>query len=102
MLDNLINLIRENAGDGILDNNAIPKEKNEQAVQTAGNSIISTLQNALAGGKLSDILGYFKSGGSGSHGVVQEATDNYAQDLQKNVGLNEADAQYTLSISPPA
>lgn len=24
-----------------------------------------------------------------------KATDNYAQDLQKNVGLNEADAQYT-------
>ncbi len=34
MFDNLINLVRKNAGDGILNNNAIPNDKNEQAVQT--------------------------------------------------------------------
>jgi len=47
MLDNLINLIRGNSNDAIVNNNAIPNEKNEQAVQTAGTSIMSTLQNAI-------------------------------------------------------
>ena len=93
MFDNLINLVRENAGDGILNNKAIPNDKNEQAVQTAGTSIMSTLQNALSGGRLSDVLGFFKGGGSGSHDIVKEATNNYAKDLQTNVGLNEAEAQ---------
>lgn len=95
MLDNLINLIRENVGNSS-SNNPIPQEKNEQAVQTAGTSIVATLQNALSGGRLSDVLGFFKEGGngaSGSHGIVQEATDNYAQNLQTDVGLSEAEAQ---------
>lgn len=52
MFDKLIDLVRQNSGDGILNNNAIPNEKNEQAVQGAGNSIIATLQSALAGGKI--------------------------------------------------
>lgn len=91
MLDNLMDLVRQNAGDGILNNKSIPNEKNEQAVQGAGNSIMSTLQNALAGGKLNDVLGFFKGGGDS--GIVDEATGNYARDLQQNMGLNESDAQ---------
>ena len=101
MFDKLLSLIRENAGNGIINNNAIPNEKNEQAVETAGRSIIATLQNALAGGRLSDVLGFFKGGGSGSHGIVEEATNNYAQDLQTNVGLSEADALDTANKVVP-
>ncbi len=92
MFDKLIDLVRQNAGDGILNNKAIPNEKNEQAVQGAGNSIMATLQNALAGGKIQDVLGYFKGGGSDGE-IVKEATGNYSKDLQHNLGLNESDAQ---------
>ena len=93
MFDNLINLIRGNSDEGIINNNAIPNEKNEQAVQTAGTSIMATLQNALSRGRLNDVLSYFKSGGSASHEIVKEATSNYAKDLQTNIGLNETQAQ---------
>ena len=96
MFDKLIALVRQNAGDGILNNSAIPNEKNEQAVQGAGNTIIATLQNALAGGKIKDVLGYFQSGGTSS-GIVQEATGNYAKELQQNMGLNESDAHNAAS-----
>jgi len=92
MLDKLMDLVRQNAGDGILNNNAIPNEKNDQAVEGAGNSIMATLQNALSSGKLNDVLSYFKTGGTESP-VVQEATGNYARDLQQNLGLNEPDAR---------
>ena len=96
MFDKLIDLVRQNASDGILNNNAIPNEKNEQAVQGASNSIVATLQNALAGGKIKDVLGYFQSGGTSS-GIVQEATGNYAKELQQNMGLNESDAHNAAS-----
>ena len=92
MLDKLMNLVRQNADDGIVNNKAIPNEKNEQAVQTAGTSIMATLQNALSGGKIQDVLGYFKNGGNQSP-IVQEATGNYAKDLQQSIGLNESEAQ---------
>jgi hypothetical protein len=92
MLDNLTNLVRQNAGKAVIDNPAIPNEKNEQAVETAGKSIMSTLQNALSGGKINDVLGFFKNGRSGAPEIVQEATTNYASDLQIKLGLNTEQA----------
>jgi len=103
MFDNLINLIRGNSDEGIINNKAIPNEKNEQAVQTAGTSIISTLQNALSSGRISDVLSYFKGAGTGSHDIVKEATNNYAQELQTNVGLNATEAQdAAIKVVPQA
>ena len=92
MLENLINLVRQNAGSAVINNPAVPNEKNEEAVQTASGSILSTLQNALSGGKITDVLGYFKNGKSGSPEIVQQATDNYANDLQNKIGLNPQEA----------
>jgi hypothetical protein len=97
MFENLINLVRQNAGDAVINNPAIPNEKNEEAVETASGSIISTLKNALAGGKLNDVLGFFKKGVAGSPALVQEATNNYAQDLQNKLGLAPAEATKTAA-----
>ena len=92
MLENLINLVRQNAGDAVINNPSIPNEKNEEAVETAGNSILSTLKKALTNGRLNDVLGFFKNGQQGSPGLVREATNNYAQDLQNNLGIEPAEA----------
>src|SRR5688572_17564816 len=101
MIDKLINLIRQHAGDGIINNNAIPNEKNETAVETAGTSIMATLKNALAGGRIQDVLGFFKSGNPQSESIVQEATTNYANDLQSNIGISEAAATAAASQVVP-
>ena len=93
MLENLINLVRQNAGDAVINNPSIPNEKNEEAVKDAGGSIMSTLQKALAGGKITDVLGYFKNGNSASPEIVKDATDNYANDLQTKLGLDTEKAQ---------
>ncbi len=92
MFENLINLVRQNAGDAVISNPSIPNEKNEVAVETAGSSIMTTLKNALSGGRLNEVLGFFKKGKQGSPALVQEATDNYAHDLQNNLGLAPAEA----------
>lgn len=97
MLDQLINLIRKNSGDGIENNSNIPNEKNEVAVQNAGTSIMATLQNALAGGKIGDVLDYFKNGGSNNDPIVKEATTNYANELQNNLGLGAQEANDAAS-----
>lgn len=93
MIDNLQNLVRQNAGDAVINNPAIPNEKNDVAVSEAGNSIFSTLKNALGQGKIREVLNYFKGGSSaGSGEVVQEATTHYAQQLQNNLGVNAQEA----------
>ncbi len=92
MFENIINLVRQNADKAVINNPAVPNEKNEEAVETAGNSIMSTLKNALSGGRLNDVLGFFKNGQQGSPQLVQEATDNYAQELQSKMHLSPAEA----------
>ena len=101
MFDNLINLVRQNAGDAVISNPSIPNEKNEEAVKTAGNSIVDTLKNALSGGRLNDVLGFFKNGKQGSPELVNEATNNYAQDLQSKLGVAPAEAQKTAKELVP-
>ena len=94
MLDNLLNLVRKNSGDAVENNSAIPNEKNEAAVQDAGNSIVNTLKTALAGGKMNDVLSYFKAGNANPDmPIVKDATVNYANDLQNNYGLDSSNAQ---------
>ena len=93
MFDKLIDLVRQNSNDAVISNPAIPNEKNEVAVEQAGSSILGTLKNALSGGRLNEVLGYFKGGASTSPEIVEEATGNYAQDLQNKLGLDPAEAQ---------
>src|SRR5688572_29969326 len=101
MLDKLINLIRQHAGDSIINNPSIPNDRNEMAVETAGTSILDTLKNALAGGRLNDVLGYFKQGQAGSPGLVREATDNYSHELQNKLGIPVTTANQTASATIP-
>ena len=92
MLDQIIDLIRKNAGGAVVDNPAISNDKNESAIQQGGSSIIDTLKSALASGRINDVLGYFKNGGSGDNELVKEATNNYSTDLQNKFGLDEKEA----------
>ena len=80
---------------------SIPNEKNEEAVETAGGSIMSTLKNALSGGRIKDVLGFFKNGRQGSPELVQEATDNYANDLQTKLGVAPAEANKAAAALVP-
>jgi hypothetical protein len=90
MLDNLINLIRENAGSSIINNPAIPNERNEEAIATAGNSIAGGLQNMLGSGGIKDVLNLF--GGQGidmnNNPVVNNVSGNVIQDLMQKFNLD--------------
>jgi hypothetical protein len=92
MLEALFNLIRENAGDTIINNPAIPNERNEEAVQDAGNSVVSSLQNALSGGNVKDVMKIFSGHTDVSNPVVQDATSNLSQRLSGKYGVDGSQA----------
>ena len=93
MLDNLLNLVKQQAGDAIINNPAIPNQHNEEVVQEAGNSVVDTLKNALSGGQMNDVLGMFANGQtSADNPVVQQATGNFMERLQSKFGLNNTQA----------
>ena len=50
MFDNLLKLVQENAGDAIINNSAIPNEKNNLAVNETTASIFNTLKSQANGG----------------------------------------------------
>jgi hypothetical protein len=93
MLDNLINLIKQNAGDEIINNPAIPNERNEEAVRETSDSIVGTLKNALAGGNFNDVMKMFAKGkADNDNPVVQQASGDLTNRLQNNFGLGQQQA----------
>lgn len=55
MLENLKELVRKYAGDAIINNPAIPNERNEEAVTDASTSILEGLKNAVSNGNTDDV-----------------------------------------------
>jgi hypothetical protein len=52
MLDNLLQLVKENASEAIINNPAIPNERNDEAISLASNGIFEGLKDKLSGGGL--------------------------------------------------
>jgi hypothetical protein len=71
MLDQLIHLVKEHAGDAIINNPAIPNEKNDAAISETAGGIMNALQNQLKGGSLESLTGFFQTGGNNSAVVTQ-------------------------------
>jgi uncharacterized protein YidB (DUF937 family) len=92
MLDNLINLVKEHAGDAIVNNPAIPNEKNDDAIKTTGESILNSLKSQAAGGDMSSLMNMFKGGDAASSPVANAVQGNVAADLAKKFGLDSGAA----------
>lgn len=94
MLEELQNLIRQHAGDAIINNPAIPNEKNDEAVSDASNAIVAGLKGAVANGNVDGVVDLFKNGATsaGSSPVTHNITAGYAQDLIHKFGLDHGQA----------
>jgi len=90
MLENLLNLIKENAGDAIINNPAIPNERNDAACETAANSIFTGLQGAIKQGGLNSITELFQQGGNvTSHPAVKNIESNLSGEMMQKFGLDK-------------
>lgn len=101
MLDNLLNLVKEHAGDAIIDNPAIPNEKNDVAIQSATHSIVDTLKTQVAAGKLDSVLDLFKGNQVNASGITAMIQSNAAGDLMQKIGIDQAQASQVVSTLLP-
>jgi hypothetical protein len=90
MLENLIQLIKENAGDAIINNPAIPNEHNDAAVETTATSIVDSLKEKLGSGGLDSITSLFQGGESA--GVINSISSSAAGNLMSKFGIDSAAA----------
>ncbi|RYY30934.1 MAG: DUF937 domain-containing protein [Chitinophagaceae bacterium] len=89
MLDNLINLVKQYAGDEVNNNPAIPEDKKGAVVEETSNSITGSLQNMASGGGLNDLLAMFtKQGPSPAGNVSQQISGDVVSNLTNKVGLD--------------
>ncbi len=90
MIENLNSLVKENADATIINNTAIPNERNEEAVQEASTAIEDSLKTSLSGGNVKEVVNLFNSTGDNvtANPVTQQATGNFMDRLQKRFGLD--------------
>ena len=93
MFENLLNLVKEHAGDAIVKNNAIPNEHNDTAIQTTATSIMESLKGQVAGGNISDLAGLFKGNtGAASNGMMSNISGDVVKNLMAKLGIDNAAA----------
>lgn len=93
MLDQILKLVKENSGDAIVNNPAIPNERNDEAIQTTAQSLLKSLQGQAAGGNLNAVMDIFKGGGAASSSpLVNNLNSGVAGELMKKLGIDNAAA----------
>lgn len=108
MLDQLLNLIQQQGQQTVVENPAIPNQFNQQVLGEAGNSILGGLQQALAGGGLSQVMNMFSQGGSGggigsllSNPMVQGIIQQFSGTLTNQFSVSPDQAgQVSQSLIP--
>lgn len=101
MLDNLINLVKEHAGDAIVKNPAIPNEHNDAAISSVANSIMGTLKGQATSGNVSGIMDLFKGGDISKSAVTNSISQNAIGDLTKKFGIDSNAAGSIVSSLLP-
>ena len=110
MLENLFNLIKEHGTDAVINNPAVPNEKNEAVLADATHSVADGLQGELAGGGLQNILSLFSGSGNTVSGgsllnnpIVSNIIRNFKDKLTGNHGIaNEQATSIASNLIPNA
>ncbi|MEP6746449.1 MAG: hypothetical protein ABJB86_01915 [Bacteroidota bacterium] len=94
MLENLLDLIKQNAGSAIVNNPAIPDQHNDAAISEAGSSIMDGLKKMISSGNTQDVvnLSNHQGGDIANTPAVQQISGGFIQNLMGKFGLGEGAA----------
>ncbi len=88
MFDNLLQLVRDNAGSAIINNSAIPNEHNDAAIATAAIGIMNHLKGLVNNDGVEALSSLFQNNTTHQHAVVADMTTTIAGNLMHKFGLN--------------
>ncbi len=103
MLKNLIELVKESAGDAIINNPAVPNERNNDVIKAATDSLFKALQGTAKKQGVTSIRDMFAQGGENAaqSPVVNKISANVAGDLMKKFGLDKGVASNIVAMLVP-
>lgn len=96
MLDQLMKLVQQNAGDEIVNNNAIPNQFNNAAMEDVAQQILSGLKSHAAQGNLEQVTSLFNGGNISSlagNPMVTQIIAKVAGDFASKFGVSPQVAQ---------
>ncbi len=106
MLEQLMQLVRENAQEPVVNNPAVPNENNDAVIGAATQSIAAGLQDELANGNGMEVLGLLgESSGNGiadqSNPLVNKISGNFIDSLLQKFNMDKGAAtQLAASLIP--
>ena len=92
MFDQLLKLVKENAGEAIINNPAIPNQQNDAAINTAATGIMDQLKKTISGGGASQLTSLLKDNNVQSNPLVNGISSNVTKELMSKFGINESQA----------
>jgi uncharacterized protein YidB (DUF937 family) len=103
MLEQLMKLVEQNAGDAIIKNKAIPDQHNNAAIQTVAQQIFSGLQSQASQGNLTQIAGLFQGSSKNvsSNPIVSQLISSVAGSVASKFGVSQQAAQSMASSLLP-
>jgi len=99
MLDQLIQLVEQQAGSTIVNNSAIPDQHNNAAIKEVAQQIFNGLQNQATSGNLSQLTSLFQGGTSNvaSNPIVNQLVSSVANSVATKFGVSSQAAQSMAS-----
>ncbi len=101
MLENLNELVRENAQDAVVNNSEIPNEHNEAVIEAASGSIFESLKAQVSSGNFSSLADIFNGGNAEGSAVAAQASGSFVDKLS-GLGINAETAKNVASSIIPS
>jgi hypothetical protein len=98
MLEQIMNKIREVGQSLVVDNTAIPNDRNEDVMHEAGTSIFSALQQRAQGGDVDGLSGLLS--GDQEHPAVGEVQHNFLDNIRQKFGIGGRAASSVSALIP--
>ena len=99
MLDQLIKLVKDNAGDAIVNNPAIPNQYNDEAIKETAGGIMESLKQHAGSGGVAGIMDMFS--GKGSDDMKGKITQDVTSKLAGKFGLDSGSAGNIVKMLIP-
>lgn len=101
MLDQLVKLVEQNAGKAIIQNDAIPNQFNNAAIQEVAGGIFNALKGQVAQGNMNQVVSMFQKSGNASalagNPMVKQMVGSIAQTIAAKFGVSPQAASSLVS-----
>ena len=102
MFEKLFLLVKNNAGEAVINNPAIAENNREAVLNDASSSIIEVLKSQMESGKIKDFVTYFQFTGIYSNPLISKAVNKFANKLNNYYNMDAKQAMETSkALIPP-